>query len=65
MGRGSGANKFYVWRRPYHDTRRSIKVLIFIRICLVVFTVRECANKGQSPTTKDGSASSQVIISLN
>ena len=46
VGSGSRANKFYIRRRPYHDTRRSIKVLIFVRICLVGFTVRKCANKG-------------------
>ena len=46
MGRESRGNKFYIWRRPYHDTRRRIEVLIFIRICLVIITVRKCANKG-------------------
>ena len=29
-----------------NDTRRRIEVLIFIRICLVIITVRKCANKG-------------------
>ena len=46
VGRESRANKFYIWQRPYHDTRRRIEVLIFIRICLVIITVRKCANKG-------------------